>query len=290
MAKTSEKVLNAGKPAAARSSAGGEKRDILLAIDVGNTNLTFGIFRGSEIIGTFRMTTKLPRTSDEFGIWIKNLLSERDVTPDMLCGVITASVVPGIMHSLNSGVIKYLHHTPIVVGAGTKTGIRLKMANPLEMGADRVVDAVAGYELFGKPEKTPIMVIDFGTATTYDLVLADGTLRCGITSPGIRICANALWNEAAKLPEIGIEMPSTILATDTVTSMQAGLIYGCIGQTEYMIRKVKEAAGLDSMKVIATGGLGRIISGETDMIDVYDPDLTLKGLQLIYAKQKSARK
>ena len=290
MAKTSEKALNAGKPAAARSSAGGEKRDILLAIDVGNTNLTFGIFRGSEIIGTFRMTTKLPRTSDEFGIWIKNLLSERDVTPDMLCGVITASVVPGIMHSLNSGVIKYLHHTPIVVGAGTKTGIRLKMANPLEMGADRVVDAVAGYELFGKPEKTPIMVIDFGTATTYDLVLADGTLRCGITSPGIRICANALWNEAAKLPEIGIEMPSTILATDTVTSMQAGLIYGCIGQTEYMIRKVKEAAGLDSMKVIATGGLGRIISGETDMIDVYDPDLTLKGLQLIYAKQKSARK
>ena len=264
--------------------------EFLLAIDVGNTNLTFGIFRGSKIIGTFRMTTKLPRTSDEFGIWIKNLLAERDVTPDMLTGVITASVVPGIMHSLNSGVIKYLHHTPIVVGAGTKTGIRLKMANPLEMGADRVVDAVAGYELFGKPEKTPIMVIDFGTATTYDLVLTDGTLRCGITSPGIRICANALWNEAAKLPEIAIEKPATILATDTVTSMQAGLIFGCIGQTEYMIRKVKEEAGLDSMKVIATGGLGRIISGETDMIDVYDPDLTLKGLQLIYAKQKGSRK
>jgi type III pantothenate kinase len=267
-----------------------KKGEFLLAIDVGNTNLTFGIFRGSEIIGTFRMTTKLPRTSDEFGIWIKNLLSERNVTPDMLTGVITASVVPGIMHSLNSGVIKYLHHTPIVVGAGTKTGIRLKMANPLEMGADRVVDAVAGYELFGKPENTPIMVIDFGTATTYDLVLADGTLRCGITSPGIRICANALWNEAAKLPEIAIEKPATILATDTVTSMQAGLIFGCIGQTEYMIRKVKEEAALDRMKVIATGGLGRIISGETDMIDVYDPDLTLKGLQLIYAKQKGSRK
>ena len=263
--------------------------NVLLAIDVGNTNLTFGIFRGDEILGTFRMTTKLPRTSDEFGIWIKNLLAERNVTPEQLSGVITASVVPGIMHSPNSGVIKYLHHTPIVVGAGMKTGIRINMANPLEMGADRVVDAVAGYELFGKPEKTPIMVIDFGTATTYDLVLTDGTLSCGITSPGIRICANALWNEAAKLPEIGIEMPSTILATDTVTSMQAGLIYGCIGQTEYMIRKVKEAAGLDKMKVIATGGLGRIISAETDMIDVYDPDLTLKGLQIIYRKQRSKR-
>ena len=261
----------------------------LLAIDVGNTNLTFGIFRGSEIIGTFRMTTKLPRTSDEIGIWIKNLLAERDVMPEQLCGVIVASVVPGIMHSLNSGVIKYLHHTPITVGAGMKTGIRINMANPLEMGADRVVDAVAGYELYGRPEKTPIMVIDFGTATTYDLVLADGTLSCGITSPGIRICANALWNEAAKLPEIGIEMPSTILATDTVTSMQAGLIYGCIGQTEYMIRKVKEAAGLAQMKVIATGGLGRIISAETDSIDVYDADLTLRGLQIIYEKQKRRR-
>ena len=267
-----------------------ETKDILLAIDVGNTNLTFGIFRGDEIIGTFRMTTKLPRTSDEFGIWIKNLLAERNVTPEQLSGVIVASVVPGIMHSLNSGVIKYLNHTPLVVGAGMKTGIRINMANPLEMGADRVVDAIAGYELFGKPEKTPIMVIDFGTATTYDLVLADGTLACGITSPGIRICANALWNEAAKLPEIGIEMPSTILATDTVTSMQAGLIYGCIGQTEYMIRKVKEAAGLSEMKVIATGGLGRIIAGETDAIDVYDADLTLKGLQLIYKKQNRRAK
>ena len=273
-----------------------ETKDILLAIDVGNTNLTFGIFRGDEIIGTFRMTTKLPRTSDEFGIWIKNLLAERSVTPEQLSGVIVASVVPGIMHSLNSGVIKYLNHTPLVVGAvsavsgAVMAGIRINMANPLEMGADRVVDAVAGYELFGKPEKTPIMVIDFGTATTYDLVLADGTLACGITSPGIRICANALWNEAAKLPEIGIEMPSTILATDTVTSMQAGLIYGCIGQTEYMIRKVKEAAGLSEMKVIATGGLGRIIAGETDAIDVYDADLTLKGLQLIYKKQNRRAK
>ncbi len=262
-----------------------QKKDLLLAVDVGNTNLTFGIFRGEEIIGTFRMTTKIPRTSDEFGIWIRDLLEAKGAPYRELTGVVVASVVPGIMHSLNSGIIKYLDITPIVVGAGTKTGIRLNMANPHEMGADRVVDAVAGYELYGKPQNKAMMVIDFGTATTYDLVLANGTLECGITSPGIRICANALWNEAAKLPEIGIEKPATILAKDTVTSMQAGLIFGCIGQTEYIIRKVKEEAGLDEMIVVATGGLGRIISAETDAIHYYDPDLTLKGLQLIYAKQ-----
>ena len=129
------------------------------------------------------------------------------------------------------------------------------------------------------------MVIDFGTATTYDLVLSGCVFESGITSPGIRICANALWNETAKLPEIAIEKPDSILARDTTTSMQAGLVYGCIGQTEYIIRKVKEAAGLTEMKVVATGGLGRIIAGETDMIDVYDPDLTLKGLRIIYEKQ-----
>lgn len=253
---------------------------VLLAVDVGNTNLTFGIFRGETISGSFRMTTKLPRTSDEFGIWILDLLNARGVKKEQVQDVIIASVVPGIMHSLNSGIIKYLEKKPIVVGAGTKTGLKISMANPRELGADRVVDAVAGLELYGGP----VMVIDFGTATTYDLVLADGTFLCGITSPGIRISANALWNEAAKLPEIGIEKPDSILAKDTVTSMQAGLIYGCIGQTEYIIRRVREEAGLSEMKVVATGGLGRIIAAETKLIDVYDPDLTLRGLQLLYRK------
>ncbi len=258
------------------------KDKVLLAIDVGNTNLTFGIFKGEAIVGTFRMTTKMPRTSDEFGIWILDLLEARGVRKEQVEDVIIASVVPGIMHSLNSGIIKYLDKTPIIVGAGIKTGLKINMANPKELGADRVVDAVGGLELYGGP----VMVIDFGTATTYDLVLEDGTFVCGITSPGIRISANALWNEAAKLPEIGIEKPSSILAKDTVTSMQAGLVYGCIGQTEYIIKKVREEAGLSEMKVVATGGLGRIIAGETDMIDVYDPDLTLRGLQIIYRKQK----
>ncbi len=257
------------------------EKNLLLVIDVGNTNITFGVFNGKDIVRTFRMTTKMQRTSDEFGVWVTSLLTGSGFGVEELKDVIVASVVPGIMHSLNSGIIKYLNRTPIVVSAGMKTGLRINMANPKELGADRVVDCVAGYELYG----SPVMVIDFGTATTYDLVLPGCVFETGITSPGIRICANALWNETAKLPEIAIEKPESILARDTISSMQAGLVYGCIGQTEYIIKKVKEEAGLDEMKVVATGGLGRIISSETDMIDVYDPDLTLKGLQIIYERQ-----
>jgi type III pantothenate kinase len=163
---------------------------------------------------------------------------------------------------------------------GVKTGIKIITGNPREIGADRIVDAVAAYELYGGP----VFVIDFGTATTYDLILADGAFAAGITSPGIAICANALWNETAKLPEIEIKKPASILAKETVSSMQAGLVYGYIGQTEYIIKQVKKEADLPDLKVVATGGLGKIISDETDLIDVYDPMLTMKGLWCIYQK------
>lgn len=256
---------------------------MLLAIDVGNTNLTFGLFNKSgELTTSFRMTTKIPRTSDEYGIMALNILEAKGAKKEEIEDVMIASVVPGVMHSLTSGMIKYLGKKPYVVGPGTKTGLKLPVANPAEMGADRIVDAVAGRELYGGP----VLVIDFGTATTYDLIMDDGTFTCGITSPGIKISANALWNEAAKLPEIEIKKPDSILAKNTVTSMQAGLVYGYIGQVEYIVKKVKEEAGLDEMKVVATGGLGRIICDETDSIEVYDPDLTLKGIYLTYLKQR----
>ena len=145
---------------------------------------------------------------------------------------------------------------------------------------DRVVDAVAGYELY----KGPVIVIDFGTATTYDLITEDGTFAAGITSPGLQICANALWNETARLPEIEIRRPESILAKDTVSSMQAGLVYGCIGQTEYIVERIRKESGIRNLKVVATGGLGKLIAESTDSIDVYDPLLTLKGLRLIYHK------
>ncbi len=255
---------------------------MLLVIDVGNTNITLGLFEKDEIVANFRLMTKTIRTSDEYGLLICDLLKSRGTDKTEIADVIIASVVPGIMHSLTSGIIKYLNRTPIVIGTGTKTGIRLAVANPKEIGPDRVVDAVGAYEIYGGP----VLVIDFGTATTYDLITKDGAFVAGITSPGIRMAANALWNDTARLPEIEIKMPDSVLAKDTVSSMQVGLLYGCIGQTEYIIKKVKEESGFDDLIVVATGGLGKVISDATPMIKEYDPYLTLKGLRLIYLKCK----
>ena len=253
---------------------------MLLAIDVGNTNITCAVICNGESIASFRLTTKQSRTSDEFGDAICNLLERRGVDRKKIADVIIASVVPGIMYSLTSAIIKYLDITPMIVGEGTKSGIRIDTPNPKEIGADRIVDAVAAYYLHGGP----VIVVDFGTATTYDLITENGAFTAGITCPGIRISANALWKDTAKLPEIEIEKPASILAKETITSMQAGLVYGCIGQTEYIIGKVKEESGFLNAKVVATGGLGKLIADNTDCIDVYDPMLTMEGLRLIYEK------
>jgi type III pantothenate kinase len=255
---------------------------MLLVIDVGNTNITLGIFNQDDLVASFRMTTKTPKTSDEYGITISALLENRNVKIDDIEDVIIASVVPGIMHSLKNSIIKYLKRAPIEVGAGTKTGIKVATANPKEIGADRIVDAVAAYDIYGGP----LIVIDFGTATTYDLVSEDGSFLAGITSPGIRICADALWTETAKLPKIEIKKPASILAKETISSMQAGLVYGYIGQTEYIVKKIIEESKIDNIKVIATGGLGKIIAEATNTIQIYDPNLTLKGLKIIYNKCK----
>ena len=255
---------------------------MLLAVDVGNTDITFGVFRESELITRFRITVKLPRSSDEYGEVICNILEQKGYSPSEITEVIIASVVPKIMYSFTSGIMKYLKCHPVVVGAGTRTGIRIETANPREIGPDRIVDAVSAYEQYGGP----IIVVDFGTATTYDLVTDRGVFLGGVISPGIRISANALWNNTANLPEIEIKSPGIVIAKETVSSMQAGLFYGTIGQSEYIIRKIKEESGLADVKVVATGGLGKIIADNTSEIQVYDSDLTLKGLQMIYEKQK----
>jgi type III pantothenate kinase len=186
------------------------------------------------------------------------------------------------MHSLVNAMERYLKKKPLIVGPGIKTGIKIITEAPKEIGADRIVDAVAAYDIYGGP----ILVIDFGTATTYDLITGDGEFAAGITAPGIKISAKALWEDTAKLPEIEIKKPASILAQETITSMQAGLVYGQIGQTEYIIKKVKEESGIDDLKVVATGGLGSIVSEETDMIEVYDRNLTMHGLRLIYEKNR----
>lgn len=255
---------------------------MLLVIDVGNTNITLGVFEELNLKASFRLTTNTDRTSDEYGLVLCDLLKARNIGIKEITSVTIASVVPKLMHSLASGIIKYLGITPLIVGIGTKTGIKVNTTNPKEVGADRVVDAVAAYEIYGGP----VLVIDFGTAITYDLITEDGTLVAAVTCPGLRISANALWTETAKLPEIEIAMPDTILAKDTITSMQAGLVFGCIGQTEYIVKRMLKEAGIDKCRVIATGGLGKIISDATDVIEVYDSNLTLKGLKIISDKNK----
>ena len=254
---------------------------MLLTIDVGNTNITFGVFEEKSLITTFRMTTKQQRTSDEFGIGILEILERNKIDETHIHNVIIASVMPDVMHSLNSAIIKYFDITPIIVGPGIKTGIRVVTENPKQIGADRIVDAAGAYSLYGGP----VLVLDFGTATTYDLVDATGSFVAGVTAPGIRISAKALWEDAAKLPKIEIQKPNSILAQETISSMQAGLVYGQIGQTEYIVRKMIQESGSKNVKVVATGGLGRIIANETDSIDIYDPHLTLSGLLFIYGKQ-----
>ena len=254
---------------------------MLLAIDVGNTNITIGVFDKEKLITTFRMTTKMQRTSDEYGITIIDLLEHNEISHNEIKDAIISSVVPNVMHSLCSGMIKYFDIQPMVVEPGVKTGIRITSENPAQIGADRIVDAVGAYELYGGP----VVVIDYGTATTYDFVNGNGDFFAGVTSPGIRISAKALWEDAAKLPEIEIKKPSTILARETISSMQAGLVYGQIGQTEYIINRVKAEVGLENIKTVVTGGLGRIIANETDAVDIYDPNLTLKGINLVYKKQ-----
>ena len=253
---------------------------MILVIDVGNTNITCGVYDGKKLKTTFRMMSKMPRTSDEYGINILELLRINQVSKDDIEGVIIASVVPNVMHSLTGALNKYLDKKPLIVGPGVKTGIKITSDNPKEIGPDRIADAVAAYEVYGGP----VLVIDFGTATTYDLVTADGCFGVGITAPGIRISAKALWEDTAKLPEIEIKKPNSILAKETITSMQAGLVYGQIGQTEYIINQVKKETGYDNLKVVATGGLGRIIADETDGIQIYHRHLTLEGLRIIYEK------
>ena len=255
---------------------------MILVIDVGNTNMTFGVFRGEQLEATFRVMTKTPRTSDEYGVLIGQMLSSKGMGLKEIEGSVIASVVPDVMHSLTGGVMRYTGTTPLIVGPGIKTGIKIATDDPKAIGADRIVDAVAAYEKYGGP----VLVIDFGTATTYDLVTADGKFTAGITAPGIRISSEALWKQTAKLPNIEIKKPKSILAQETITSMQAGLVYGQIGQTEYIVRKVKEESRIDDLKVVATGGLGRMISDETDSIQVYDSALTLDGLRIIYEKNR----
>nr|WP_307989677.1 type III pantothenate kinase [uncultured Niameybacter sp.] len=256
---------------------------MLLTIDIGNTNIVMGVMNGMELVASFRITTQMQRTSDEYGITMLEMLRSKGIKADDLKDIIISSVVPNIMYSITNSIKKYFNKKPLIVGPGLKTGIAVRTDNPKSVGADRIVNSVAAYELYGGP----CMSIDFGTSTTYDIVNEKGEFIGGLITPGIRISADAMWQRAAQLPHMEIKRPKSILdCKNTISSMQAGLVYGYIGQVEYIVKKVKEEMQCPDMKIIATGGLAKIIQDGTDVMDVYDGLLTLKGLVLIYEKNK----
>lgn len=256
---------------------------MVLTIYVGNTHIVMGVMRQDQIITRFKLTTQIKRTSDEYGITLLEMLSQKQIPVEAIEGVIIASVVPDMMYSLKNSVKKYLNQQPLVVGEGIKTGINIRTDHPKEVGAGRIANCVAAYQMM----EDACIAIDFGTATTYDIVSREGDLVAAITSPGLKICAQALWQNSAQLPQVEIRKTKHILdAKNTMTSIQTGLVYGYIGQVEYIIKEVRKAMNEPGMKVIATGGLAKIIMEGTKLIDHYDALLTLKGLNIIYDKNR----
>ena len=255
---------------------------MLLAIDVGNTNIKFAIFNGEKLDSSFRITTDCTRTSDELGLSIINLINSRGIQNSEINDIIISSVVPDIMHSLNNALAKFFTAKVLTIKPGIKTGIKLVKTNPNEAGSDRIVNGVAALAMYGGP----VIVVDYGTATKFDLFGADGTFESAVTCPGVMLSARALWEGTAKLPEVEIANPGTILAKNTTVSLQAGILYGKIGEAEYIIDKMIEEYGHGPIKVVATGGLARIIFDETDKIQYLEPNLTMYGLKFIYDKNK----
>lgn len=258
---------------------------MLLVFDVGNTNIVIGVYKGNKLLADWRLSTSFQRSADEFGIMIINLFEKANLNYDDVEAVIISSVVPNIMYSLEHSIRKYFKLDPIVVGPGVKTGINIKYDNPKEVGADRIVNAVAAHELY----RRSLIIIDFGTATTFCAVGSNSDYYGGCIVPGIRIASDALFEKAAKLPRIELVKPKNIICKNTVQSMQAGIIYGYVGQVDYIVNKMKDEMkrfGESTPFVVATGGLAKLILSESKTIDEVNPFLTLEGLRIIYEKNK----
>ncbi|ANF95128.1 type III pantothenate kinase [Paenibacillus bovis] len=252
---------------------------MVLVIDIGNTNIAFGVYRGEKLLHHFRISTNRQATPDEYGVTIHQLFQMSGVAIADIKGIIISSVVPPIMHTLEEMCEKYLHHTPMIIGPGIRTGLNLRYENPREVGADRIVNAVAAISLYG----SPVIVVDFGTATTFDCIDEQGNYLGGAIVPGIGISTEALYQRASKLPNIELEKPRKVIGRNTVHAMQSGIIFGYAGQVDGIVKRIRAEMGVTA-RVIATGGLAELISSETETVTEVNPMLTLEGLRLIYER------
>ncbi len=250
---------------------------MLLAVDIGNTETTLGVFAGEELKATWHIATTISRTADEHALLLVNLLANRGIKPSDISGVALCSVVPPLTTTFEDVFKEYFKISPMVVNAGIKTGVRLCMDNPREVGADRVVDAVAAYKLYGGP----LIIVDLGTATTFDVLSAKGDYMGGAIAPGMTAAAEAMFHKAAMLPRVELARPRQAIGSNTIDAMKSGIVFGYVGLVEGMVARLQRELGA-KCKVIATGGLARLIAGETRVIDEIKPDLTLIGLKLIY--------
>lgn len=249
---------------------------MLLALDIGNTNIKTGIFKDNELIQSFRLDTNVRRTADEYGVMLVSFFNHIGISTSSITGIIMSSVIPSINYTIEHMCRLYFGMEPLTVSSDINIGIKNYYENPNKLGSDRICSAVAANKLY----RDDLIVIDFGTATSFNVISKEGDFLGGVICPGLKVSAAALTNEAALLPKFELDLPEKVIGTNTVDAIQAGVILGYVGMVEYLIKRINEERGIKH-KVIATGGMSNLIALETDMIEIIDPILTLEGLSII---------
>jgi type III pantothenate kinase len=258
---------------------------MLLAIDVGNTNIVLGVFDGERLVESWRLATLRERTSDEIGIWVSQLFEHRAIDASTIKGIVMGSVVPPLTGTFMNMAQRYFGMTPLNVDSGVDTGMPILYKHPSEVGADRLVNGVAAYTFYGRDRHVPLIVVDFGTATTFDAISAQGEYLGGVICPGVQISADALFQRAARLPRVDVRKPCEVIGTTTVGAIESGLYYGYVGLVDGVVRRMRDVLGGNTV-CIATGGLAGIIAPEVRLIEHVDPDLTLQGLRMVWERNR----
>jgi type III pantothenate kinase len=258
---------------------------MLLAIDVGNTNIVLGVFDGATLTHSWRLHTSRERTLDELGLLVDGLFSYGGVLRSQIHGIVLGSVVPPVTGTMRGMVARYFGLEPLVVDPAGNSGMPILYENPSEVGADRIVSAIAAFEQYGRDAQLPLIVCDFGTATTLDAVTAKGEYLGGAICPGVTISADALFQRAARLPRIDVRKPASVVGRTTVEAMESGLFYGYVGMVEGLVRRMSDELGGNAV-CVATGGLADVIAPETPLIQHVDGDLTLHGLRIVWERNQ----